>query len=317
MTAMEPKCRICGGAAGKRHDAREMMYGSRETFAYFECAACGTLQIETVPGDLARHYPAGYYSLDGGLPKRPSLKRRLAAAWAYSRDGGLFGWAAHALKPNPEMRLLGELGIAKDDAILDVGCGKGARVARLRQFGFSRAEGIDPHLDADVAMDGRKIARRARLDDVRGLYRLVMFHHSFEHLPDPHAAIAAARGLLAADGRILIRVPTCSSHAWATYGTDWVQLDAPRHLFLFSRDGFRQLAAAHDLKIVRIEDDSDAFQFWGSEQYRRGIPMNDPRAHSKKAPLFDAARIAAWDAEAKALNAAGRGDQFAAVLAPA
>jgi SAM-dependent methyltransferase len=305
MTAMEAKCRVCGGAAGKRHVAREMMYGSREPFGYFEC------------DDLARHYPSGYYSLDGGLPKKPSLKRRLAAAWAYSRDGGLLGWACHALKPNPELRLLGELGIAKDDAILDVGCGRGARVARLRQFGFSRAEGIDPHLDADVSMDGNEIARRARLEDVVGTYRLVMFHHSFEHLPDPHAALAAAHGLLGDGGRILIRVPTCSSQAWETYGTDWVQLDPPRHLFLFSRDGFRRLAAAHGLKVERIDDDSDAFQFWGSEQYRRGIPMNDPRAHSKKTPIFDAARIAAWESEAKKLNEAGRGDQFAAVLAPA
>ncbi|MBL8807276.1 MAG: class I SAM-dependent methyltransferase [Rhodospirillales bacterium] len=317
MTAMDLKCRICGGAAGERHVACEMMYGSREAFGYFECAECGTLQIEAVPGDLARYYPSGYYSLDGTLPKQPSLKRRLAAAWAYSRDGGLAGWLCHALKPNPEMRLLGELGIAKDDAILDVGCGRGARVARLRQFGFARAEGIDPHLDQDIEMHGRKIARRARLEDVRGLYRLVMFHHSFEHLPDPHAALEAARALLAPDGRILIRVPTCSSQAWTDYGTDWVQLDPPRHLFLFSRDGFRRLAAAHGLKIDRIDDDSDAFQFWGSEQYRRGIAMNDPRAHSRKTPLFDAAQIAAWDAEAKKLNEAGRGDQFAAVLSRA
>lgn len=313
---MTETCRICGGAPGARHVAREMMYGSRQPFGYFECAACGTLQIETVPDDLARHYPAGYYSLDGGLPKNPSWKRRLAAGWAYSRDGGLLGWACHALKPNAEMRQMGALGIAKDDAILDVGCGRGARVARLRQFGFSRADGIDPHLDADVQMDGRTLARRARIDEVRGLYRLVMFHHSLEHVPDPRAALAAARGLLAKDGRVLVRVPTCSSKAWETYGTDWVQLDPPRHLFLFSRKGFEILANASGLKIERIEDDSDAFQFWGSQMYRQGIAMNDPRAHSKKTPLFDKARIAAWDEEAKALNAAGHGDQFVAVLAP-
>ncbi len=314
---MIDSCRICGGPPGKRHVAREMMYGSREPFGYFECDGCGTLQIETIPDDLARHYPAGYYSLDGGLPKRPSWKRRLAADWAYSRDGGLLGWACHALKPNPEMRLLGELGILKDDAILDVGCGRGARVARLRQFGFSRAEGVDPHLDADVAMDGRPLARRARIDEVRGLYRLVMFHHSLEHVPDPRAALLAARGLLAKGGRILVRVPTCASQVWETYGTDWVQLDPPRHLFLFSRKGLDALAVSSGLKVERIEDDSDAFQFWGSEMYRQGIPMNDPRAHSKKTPLFDAARMAAWEAEAKALNEAARGDQFFAVLAPA
>ncbi len=312
---MSETCRICGGAPKARHTAREMMYGSRETFAYFECATCGCLQIADIPADLARHYPADYYSLDGGLPKKPSWKRRLAAAWAYSRDGGLLGWACHKLKPNAEMRLLGELGIARDDAILDVGCGKGARVARLRQLGF-RAEGIDPHLDADVSLDGAVIARRATLDAVAGPYRLVMFHHSFEHLPDPHAAMDAARRLVDEDGRVLIRVPTCSSQAWETYGTDWVQLDAPRHLFLFSRDSLRRLADAHGFRIERIEDDSDGFQFWGSEMYRRDVPMNSPQAHSKKKPMFTAAELDGWAEQARTLNAAGRGDQLAAVLAP-
>ncbi|MBI3506518.1 MAG: class I SAM-dependent methyltransferase [Proteobacteria bacterium] len=313
---MTETCRICGGAPGAHHVAREMMYGSRERFAYFECASCGCLQIADIPADLARHYPAGYYSLDGSLPKKPSWKRRLAAGWAYSRDGGLLGWACHALKPNPELRLLGELGIGRDDAILDVGCGKGARVARLRQFGF-RAEGIDPHLDGDVAFEGRTVAWRATLDEVAGPYRLVMFHHSFEHLPDPHAALDAARRLLAPGGQMLVRIPTRSSLAWETYGVDWVQLDAPRHLFLHSRTSFRQLAGMHGLRVDRLEDDSDGFQFWGSEMYRRDIPMNSPKAHSKKKPLFAAAELAGWDAQARALNAAGRGDQFLAVLSPA
>jgi len=313
---MTQTCRICGGPQGARHVAREMMYGTREAFGYFECASCGCLQITEIPTDLARFYPADYYSLDGGLPKKPSLKRRLAAGWAYARDGGLLGWACHALKPNPEMRLLGDLGIAKDDPILDVGCGKGARVARLRQFGFARAEGIDPHLDADVVFEGGTIARRATLDGVAGPYRLVMFHHSFEHLPDQHAAMAAARRLVAADGRVLLRVPTCSSAAWEIYGTDWVQLDAPRHLYLHSRESLKRLAAAHGLRVARMEDDSDGFQFWGSEQYRRDIPLTSPEGHSKRRPLFAAAELAGYDNRARELNAAGRGDQFVAVLEP-
>ena len=35
-------------------------------------------------------------------------------------------------------------------------------------------------------------ARRATLDKVDGKYRLVMFHHSFEHLPDQQAAMREA-----------------------------------------------------------------------------------------------------------------------------
>jgi hypothetical protein len=51
--------------------------------------------------------------------------------------------------------------------------------------------------------------------------------------------------------------------------------------------------------------------------YRRDVPMNAPDAHSKKKPLFPAAELEGWEAQACALNAEGRGDQFAAILAPA
>jgi hypothetical protein len=67
---------------------------------------------------------------------------------------------------------------------------------------------------------------------------------------------------------------------------------------------------------VRIEDDSDGFQFWGSEMYRRDVPMNAPGAHSKKKPMFAPAELESWEVQARVLNAEGRGDQFAAVLAP-
>jgi SAM-dependent methyltransferase len=309
-------CRICGGAPGARHVAREMMYGTREKFGYFECAACGCLQIETVPADLARHYPKAYYSLAGRPPKPPSWRRRLAADWAYDRSGGLLGWFMHAVKPNAELRVLGELGIAKDDAILDVGCGNGARVARLVQHGFANAEGIDAHLEDDVFFDAKRIARRATLDKVAGGFRLVMFHHSFEHLPDQHAAMHDARRLTAKDGYALLRIPTCSSSAWDIYGADWVQLDPPRHLYLHSRDSLKRLAEAHGFRLVRIEDDSDGFQFWGSEQYKRDIPANDPRGHSKRQPMFSAAELAEFENRARELNARSRGDQFRAILAP-
>lgn len=212
---------------------------------------------------------------------------------------------------------MGELGILKSDSILDVGCGNGARVARLSQFGFGAAEGIDAHLDEPVEMGGRVIARRATLDAVQGRYRLVMFHHSFEHLPDQHAAMRDARRLVRDDGFVMLRIPTCDSAAWEIYGTDWVQLDPPRHLYLHSRESIRRLAEANGLRLVSIEDDSDGFQFWGSEQYKRGIPANDKRGHSKKNPMFKLAELVEFESRARKLNAEGRGDQFRIVFAPA
>lgn len=309
-------CRLCGGPVAEILSVPEMIYGSGERFDYFTCADCGCLQIAEIPSDLGRHYPAQYYSL-APIGDRPmSWRRRYAARWEAARQGGLLGRLCAALKPNLELRLLREIGIGPDDRILDVGCGRGDRVKMLVESGFHRAEGIDAFLAGEVSFAGRIIARPGRIEDAAGSYRLIMFHHSLEHMPDQQAALAEAKRLIGNDGRILIRVPTCSSAAWREYRENWVQLDAPRHLYLHSRESLRRLAAQQDLRVERMTDDSGSFQFWGSEQYRRGIALIDPRGHGKNHRLFNQTDMKAFARRAEALNRKGEGDQVSLVLAP-
>ena len=87
-------CAICGNAEGNRsHAVREMMLGTGEQFEYLECGRCGCLQIADPPGDLARYYPQGYYSLQpppfGQRVKR--LLKRLRARRALGWGGGPLG----------------------------------------------------------------------------------------------------------------------------------------------------------------------------------------------------------------------------------
>jgi hypothetical protein len=46
------ECTVCSAKAGREHVFREMMFGTRKEFSYWECLACGRLQIEKVPEDL-------------------------------------------------------------------------------------------------------------------------------------------------------------------------------------------------------------------------------------------------------------------------
>ena len=58
-------CRICGNAEDNRtFEVREMMFGTRETFTYFQCAKCGCLQMVEIPSDMSRYYPPEYYSFN-------------------------------------------------------------------------------------------------------------------------------------------------------------------------------------------------------------------------------------------------------------
>ena len=65
-------CRICGNAEGNHaYDVREMMFGTRETFRYFQCGRCHCLQIARIPDDMSRFYPGNYYSFDPSPPEPP------------------------------------------------------------------------------------------------------------------------------------------------------------------------------------------------------------------------------------------------------
>jgi SAM-dependent methyltransferase len=219
-------------------------------------------------------------------------------------------------------------GIALDAAILDVGRSRRTPPAELHALGYRRVFGID----LDIAgMEGRAdgpaffrgaivplrtAANGASRDPPPSRFDLVMFHHSFEHIADPRAALAAAMDLLAPGGRVLIRIPIASSYAFVRYRANWVQLDAPRHLHLFTERSFRLLSESLGLRIVETFYDSTAFQFWGSEQYELGVPLRsvDSFQDNPQTRLFDQRRISAFAKEAHRLNRAGKGDQVGFVL---
>lgn len=305
-----------------------MMFGVGETFEYSRCEPCGTLWLEDPPGDLSAYYPTDYYSAE--IDPEHALGRRGIRHFAYAvarsavLGSGHVARTARTILPQRQLKsfvtLLEAVRLARPSGtahfrVLDVGCGSGVITYALGLIGLTSV-GIDPYVAQDRFFDnGAKVLRR-QLADTEGVFDVVMFHHSLEHVEDPLQSLKDALGVLAPHGRILVRIPTVSSTAYETYGTDWVQLDAPRHITLFSRDGFAQLAKRAGLQVVDVVDDSSAFQFWGSEQVRAGTPLMAPTSHmiDAKASAFTAAQIRAWDREANALNRQGRGDQAVWVL---
>ena len=154
------------------------------------------------------------------------------------------------------------------------------------------------------------------LEDLEGGWDVIMLHHAFEHLADPARLLREAARRLAPGGKILLRLPMADSYAWLRYRADWVQLDAPRHLFLHTRRSLAHAADAAGLRVEATVCDSHELQFWGSEQYLRDIPLNDPRSYrfDRSGALFAPARLARWRRAAAALNRIGWGDQAAVYL---
>jgi len=326
----QARCRVCGQwAAMEPFSVREMMFGSGQSFDYVRCAACGSLLIRAVPNDLDRFYPAGYYSLAGaGTLARQDARRRWATGVfvdkkIFHRKSRLAPLATAILKAPPAMDDLSRLVAAahlrsRSDPILDVGSGAHPdRMVVLRQFGFTNLTAIDPYVAGRSRHHGVPVLN-GTIEQMTGRYRFITFHHSLEHVAEPEATLRAARRLIDARGRIQVRTPVMGTGLWRRYGTDWVELDAPRHLAVFSLKGFQCLVASTGFEIERIGWESTAWEFAASEQYRRGIPLHGPDSQVDDPSLagVDAATLEEFRAEARRLNAAGDGGRASFWLRP-
>jgi SAM-dependent methyltransferase len=302
-------CRICGNVGGNRaFTATEMMLGLRDRFEYLECARCGTLQIRAIPADLSRYYAPPYYSFQSAIQAsavKRWLRRRLARHALGERDP-LGAAIARIRGKAASLSGFREAGIHRDSRILDVGAGAGQTLLLFHDYGFRHLLGADPYLSKELRYDNGVVVLCADLGDVAGSYDLVMFHHSFEHVPDPAATLAAAKERLAPGGRILVRMPV-AAESWRTYGTDWVELDAPRHLHVHTVESARILARQVGLELDDVRYETYGFELWGSEQYRRGIPLTDPRSHGPggRGEVFSRREMRRFEARARGLNRSG------------
>lgn len=294
-------CPFCKSSSHIEHQVREMMFGLRQKFTYLECSGCGVIILANPPQDLSDHYPKEYYSFATTNGLTGKLK-------SFGLSLGRLGLRRliHSVLPMPTVDLIYKLDMTPGMKILDVGGGSGKLAKELRQAGFHHALCIDPFTSQETPY-----CRKITLSELEGTWDRIMFHHSFEHIEDQLGTLMEVRNKLSPKGLCMIQVPV-ASWAWRHYGVDWVQLDAPRHMCIHTPASMRRAAQLAGLNVRDMKNDSGAFQFWGSELYRRNIPLIEGERNLSK--YFDAKTMKKYAAESKALNASGEGDQATFII---
>ncbi len=309
-------CKICHNSErNKSFSFREMMYGTQESFEYFQCAECGCLQIKETPEDISRYYADDYYSF---RPPDALTDNFLKAFFKNQRAKGyflgknLFRTLLLKIYPPPDyFEWLTKVKITFESEILDVGCGDGRLLIRMRKDGFENLTGVDAFIEKNINYDSGVKILKTELSNLNKQFDFIMLHHSFEHMPNPIEVLQELYRLLKSNRYVLVRIPVASSYAWEKFGENWVQLDVPRHLFLHTSKSMNLLAIQAGFKLEEIIFDSTEFQFWGSEQYCRGISLRDRKslAENPKNSIFTKKQINVFKAKADALNKKHAGDQ--------
>jgi SAM-dependent methyltransferase len=247
-TRARTTCPCCGGPGVVLH-ARlaDRLFGTSGEWGYRRCSdvACGLAWIDPVPveQDLALAY-RGYYTHAPPVEAGPTSRARPSGV------GGLATvlWAATSIARERSRLDAFLLDTRAPGRVLEIGCGTGERLVRLRERGWEvEGQEIDPPA---AAVTVERLGRSARvhvgpLEELAlpaSSYDAVVSSHVLEHVYDPAAVLCEARRILRADGVLTAITPNVASLGHRLFGRDWFYLDPPRHLQLFTPRALTRLA---------------------------------------------------------------------------
>jgi SAM-dependent methyltransferase len=319
MLESDVPCPACGGRQRKSAytDLADRLYESPPaSWSLGTCERCGSLVLDPRPAPATLHLAyTTYFTHDEGADVQAGAESGLRAAWRRLYLGYLrerLGYEhSDALKAGrwilpifPRHRAAIERNIRHLDLprpgarLLDVGCGNGGFLAMMGERGWETV-GIDPDAKAVDAAVRRGLD--VRQGDLEGLgdcepFDAITLNHVIEHVYDPVAELTRARALLRPGGVLWLASPNAHGIGRRMFGPDWVGLDPPRHLTVFTPRALLDVVAAAGFANGRLLRPGLGFPAlagrWSSALARAKPPFDSgPPPASTRAALVLADRI--------------------------
>jgi SAM-dependent methyltransferase len=274
-----PRCPVCGGAR------RRLLYDGLADRIWFcagggwslhHCLDCSGafLDPRPTPQSIERAYST--YFTHAKAPRTPELAS--ADIRAAVRNGYLNARYGYNLSPASRLgpvlvrlfpkrrayadRLVRNLERPRGGGrLLDIGCGQGAFLAEMACAGWE-VQGIEPDASAAaVARAGGVPVLNTPLEEAPlspESFEAVTLNHVIEHLYDPIDALRIVHDLVRPGGVIWIATPNLESRGHDRYGRNWIGLDPPRHLALFTHSSLSRAVESAGFKVLRYVDNYSA-----------------------------------------------------------
>jgi 2-polyprenyl-3-methyl-5-hydroxy-6-metoxy-1,4-benzoquinol methylase len=268
----KPRCAFCGGIGAVLYEGlRDGLFNAPGVWNIRNCRGCGLIWLDPQPtaneiGEIYGTYHTHQAARSGRAARFSSLRARLDGAvlsqcYGYRLENGNDGF-------NLLWKILCRLSVVRDifgipmmglnaswrGRLLDVGCGNGAFLAKMRHLGW---ETVGVELDekaADVAktefdmevfigsLDGAGFADES--------FDAITLSHVLEHVGQPLELFRQCRRLLRRGGRIVVTTPNAESLGHRLFKADWRGLEVPRHLKVFSLRALAQCAVEAGLSTT-------------------------------------------------------------------
>lgn len=289
-TEAVPECYLCHTTGRPLYsDVHDRIFSTPGEWSFSRCPRCGLIWLNPrpLPADLGKIYK-NYYTHAvhaagstflaylknarvGKLVRETFLRHAqgieqavLASRMGYSclptsRMDRVLGHIMALLPGFHDNAWLSVLGLKSSECgkLLDVGCGNGVFLARMRKLGWD-VVGVEP--DGQAA----DIARRQfGLEVFEGTleqagfpdrsFEAVSLSHVIEHVYDPAALLRECRRVLKPGGKLVIVTPNTNSLGHKVFRESWRGLEPPRHARLFHPEGLVSCVGRAGMQVKTVK----------------------------------------------------------------
>ncbi|MGV8150738.1 MAG: class I SAM-dependent methyltransferase [Candidatus Woesearchaeota archaeon] len=277
------KCPICESKKiSFLMNSKDRLHAIKGTFTLWKCSQCSLVFLNPRPSPklLNTHYPKEYHA----YASYPDTKKNNLAIYLYNLYFGPNNSSISTLLQRiifiPAKHLLRGTLVRSGTKILDVGCGSGAFLYKMKKLGM-KTYGVEPSLE------GCKTAKKMGLDVRVGsvedqnfpsnYFDVITLNHVYEHVNDPRKTLRELKRILKKGGILIMAFPNTSSLQFKTFGKYWASIDSPRHLHIYSPKTIRHLSKIEKFPLEKIRYISFPFGIQASTSYiinrNKNIPI--------------------------------------------
>ncbi len=235
-------CLACGGRSSTPFlTGEDDLTGKPGRFTFVTCSACGLV------------YQSPRLTLEG---IRPYYEDQYIAHQPHARWGVLAPLfrAAMGSLDRAKLRIVERHAmLGPSSRLLDVGCGSGSFLARVRDETDAAVAGVDfVDLSHRAEFDGVEFHHGVFSEQHvgRGRFDAITMWHFLEHDYDPPRSLRHALSALRPGGLLVVEVPRLDSLSFRLFGSRWPGVQAPQHTVLFDKERLVQMVSSAGFEVV-------------------------------------------------------------------
>lgn len=223
-------------------------YGLYKPVDFYRCSNCGLLYQSPLPNleSIISFYPdnyRNYQSIDGN---------------------GIFAFLKRIQFRN-HARKFSKFFPGYDSRILEIGCGNGELSVAIKNIGYKNIYACDFSDRAKSKLNANEIDFRiANIEDgipYEANFDVILLNNVIEHLADPVKVIENCFKRLDKDGVLLLATPNGGALDLSIFKKFWVGFHAPRHLYIFGKKSFVEIASRLGFSGCEFYDEADPGQW--------------------------------------------------------